>query len=174
MTPTHLLYLTARGLHVLFGALWVGSVFFVVFFLSPSMAEAGPDAAKVMGGLLKRRFLDIIPMIAFSNIALGLWLYWRLTGGWDPSLRGTNAAMVFGTGGLLAIVTISIGMLGMRRNTLRAIAKSREAASTPDGPGKAEAMQMAQQFRARAGKAGRVAAVLLMITIVLMALGHYV
>ena len=51
MSHTHVLYLVARALHVLFGALWAGSVFFVVYFLSPSMAEAGPDAAKVMAAV---------------------------------------------------------------------------------------------------------------------------
>ena len=167
-------YLTARALHVLLGALWVGSVFFAVFFLSPSMAEAGPDAAKVMAGLLKRRFLNIIPMIALSNIVLGLWLYWRFTGGFDPAISRSPGGLVFGTGGLFAIVAITIGLIGMRRNTLRAIAKSKTIATMPDGPEKSRAMAGVQELRSRAATAGRITAVLLMMTVVLMALGHYV
>jgi len=167
-------YLTARALHVLLGALWVGSVFVVVYFVSPSMAEAGPDAAKVMAGLMKRRLLNVIPIIALATIVLGLWLYWRFTGGFDPALSGSPGGMVFGAGGLIAIIAIHIGLLGMRRNTLRAIARSKAIAGMPDGAEKSQAMAAVQELRNRAATAGRITAVLLMVTVVLMALGHYV
>lgn len=169
-----MVYLTARALHVLLGAIWVGSVFFVAYFLSPSMTEAGPDSAKVMAGLLKRRFLNIVPVIALTTIVLGLWLYWRVTGGFDPALSGTPGAMVFGAGGVIAIVAIHIGLLGMRRNTLRAIKKSKEIAAMPDGAEKSKAMLAVQDLRTRAQTAGRITAILLMVTTILMALGHYV
>jgi uncharacterized membrane protein len=170
----NLVYLTARALHVLLGALWVGSVFFMVYFLSPAMAEAGPDGARVMAALMKRRVMNLIPVIALSTIVLGLWLYWRFTGGFDPAVSGSPAGMVFGAGGLIAIIAVHIGILGMRRNTLRAMAQSKAMAAMPDGPQKSQAMAAVQEFRSRAGTAGRITMVLLMVTTVLMAVGHYV
>jgi uncharacterized membrane protein len=168
------LYLTARALHVLLGAIWVGTVFFFAYFLAPSMAEAGPDAAKVMAGLVKRRFLNVLPVIALTAIALGLWLYWRFTGGFDPAQSGTPGAMVFGAGGVLAIVAIHIGLLGMRRNTVRAMQKAKDAAAMPDGAEKSRTLLQAQELRTRAATAGRITAALLIVTTILMALGHYV
>jgi uncharacterized membrane protein len=173
MTMT-VIYLAARALHVLLGAFWLGSVVFVVYFLMPSMAEAGPDAAKVMAGLIKRRYLAVVPVVALLTILLGLWLYWRFTGGFDPAQLGTPGAMVFGTGGILAIAAIHVGLLGMRRNTLRALARSRDAAALPDGAEKAAAMQAIRALRQRALVAGQIVAVLLVITALLMAIGHYV
>lgn len=169
-----MIYLTARALHVVLGAIWLGTVFFVAYFLMPSMAEAGPDSAKVMAGLAKRRFLNVIPVIALLTIALGLWLYWRFTGGFDPAQSGTPGAMVFGTGGILAIVAIHIGLLGMRRNTKRAMTKSLQIAAMPDGAEKSQAMLAVQGLRQRAQMAGQITAVLLIVTTALMALGHYV
>ena len=57
------IYLLARLLHVLSGAIWVGTVTFTSFFLMPAMMEAGPDAAKVMAGLQRRRFMDLLPLV---------------------------------------------------------------------------------------------------------------
>ena len=48
------LYLLARVTHVVLGAVWVGAIFLAAFFLMPAVAEAGPDGAKVMAGIVRR------------------------------------------------------------------------------------------------------------------------
>jgi hypothetical protein len=53
-----LLVITLRLLHIVLGAFWVGTLIFFALFLIPSVRDAGPDGAKVMAALQRRRFLD--------------------------------------------------------------------------------------------------------------------
>src|SRR6185503_7665290 len=43
--------------------------------------EAGPDAGKVMAGLMKRRIPVIMPLVALIALVSGMWLFQRLSGG---------------------------------------------------------------------------------------------
>ena len=168
------MYLLARITHVVLGTFWVGTVVFTAFFLMPSVAEAGPDGAKVMAGLMRRKFMNVVPIVAIVNVISGLWLFWRMTSGFDRTLSGTPNAMVFGTGGIIAIVALHIGLLSMRRNVLRAGALAAKAGALPDGAEKAALMAEAMARRKRAMKAGPIVAVMLLVTTALMAIGHYV
>lgn len=167
-------YLVARLLHVLLGAIWVGTVTFTSFFLMPAMMEAGPDAAKVMSGLQRRRFMDLLPLVALINVLTGLWLYWRFTAGFDATISASRPGMVFGAGGAIAIVAFTIGVFVMRRSMLRAGALMARAAGTTDAAERSSLVGQAQTLRVRAGRAGRIVAVLLIITTLLMAAGHRV
>ena len=167
-------YLVARLLHVLLGAIWVGTVTFTSFFLMPAMMEAGPDAAKVMAGLQRRRFMDLLPLVALINILTGLWLYWRYTAGFDPTISASRPGMVFGAGGATAIVAFIIGVFVMRRSMLRAGALMARAAGITDAGERSSLIAQAQSLRARALRASRIVAVLLIITTLLMAAGHRV
>jgi hypothetical protein len=82
--------------------------------------------------------------------------------------------MIFGTGGILAIIALHIGLLAMRRNVIKAGALTAKAGALPDGAEKAALMAEAMARRTRAMRAGPVVAVMLLITTALMALGHYV
>ncbi len=167
-------YLLMRIVHVVLGAFWMGAIVFVAFYLMPSVAEAGPDGAKVMAGLVKRKYLNLVPIVALVNVLSGLWLYWRYTGHFDPALSATPGAMVFGAGGVLAIVALHIGILSMRRNVLKAMAAAGRAAALAEGPERAALMIEAGARRQRASKAAPVVAILLLVTTALMAIGHYV
>lgn len=167
-------YLVVRLLHVLLGAIWVGTVTFSAFFLMPAMQEAGPDAAKVMAGLQRRRFMDLLPIVALINVVSGLWLYWRFTAGFDGTISSSRPGIVFGAGGAIAIVAFTIGLLVMRRSLMRAGALSARAASVTDTTERSRLMGEAQGLRVRAGRAGRIVAVLLIVTTLLMAAGHRV
>lgn len=167
-------YLVMRVSHVVFGALWVGTVTFMAFILMPAVAEAGPDGAKVMAGLMRRKLLNLVPTVALVNVISGLWLYWKYTGGFDRTLSGTPGAMVFGTGGILAIIALHIGLLAMRRNIIKAGALAAKAGGLPDGAEKAALMAESMARRKRAMRAGPIVAVILLVTTVLMAIGHYV
>lgn len=167
-------YLPMRIVHVVFGAVWTGAIVLAAFFLMPAVVEAGPDGAKVMAGIMRRHYLNIVPAVALANVLSGLWLYWRFTGGFDPSLSGTPGAIVFGTGGALAIVALAIGLVAMRRNVLKAGALTAKANAMADGPERAALLAEAGARRTTAFRAGPIVATLLVVTAALMALGHYV
>jgi hypothetical protein len=115
-----------------------------------------------------------MPIIAFTNVLSGFWLYWRYTGGFDPALSGTPGAMVFGAGGVLALAALAIGLLVMRRNILKAGALTAKAGAMPEGPERAALLSDAASRRQRALYAGPIVAGLLVVTTALMAIGHYV
>jgi len=167
-------YLLARILHIVTGAFWFGTIAFAATFLMPAMAEAGPDAGKVMAALRRRHFFEIVPAIASVTVLTGLWLYWRFSNGFASEVMGTRGAITFGTGGAIAIIALLIGVHVMRANSLKAMAAAGKAMSLPDGPERGAMMKTAQGHRAKAFTAARIVALLLATTAALMALGHYV
>ena len=114
-----MLQIVLRFSHVFFGALWVGMMAFQIFFLMPALAEAGPDAGKVMGALTRRRIPIILPIFALITLISGLWLMQRLSGGNMDALMRTAMGKAFGLGGAAALIAFLIGIVVMRPAMLR-------------------------------------------------------
>src|SRR5688572_26579415 len=166
-------FLSVRVLHIVFGALWLGAAVFVSLLLVPAMRDAGPDAGKVMLGLGKRRIVTFIASISGLTVLTGLWLYWRYTDGFNPAFFRSPGAHIFGTGGVLGIIAAVIASSVVGRNMKRAIALLKEAETT-DAAARPALMARVGQHRQKAATGGRIVMVLLLITMVLMAVGHYV
>lgn len=167
------LMVTLRLLHIVLGVFWAGTLIFVATYLVPSVREAGPDGVKVMGAIQRRRFLDVMPAVAAVTILSGLWLYWLLSGGFNWNWVMSPMGLALGTGGVLAIVAFTIGVVVMRPATLRAGAISRHMASALEGPERDSLQQQVKQLRMRSAAAGRAVAVLLFLTTALMAVARY-
>lgn len=157
-----------RLLHVGLGVFWAGALIFIALFLQPSVRDAGPDGAKVMAGIMRRRFLDIMPVVALVTILSGLWLYWRASAGFQPAYMGSPMGTTIGIGALAALAAFGIGVGVMRPAVKRAAALSQGA--PPDDAG----MAAAQALRARAATAGRIVAALLAVAVIAMAVARYV
>jgi hypothetical protein len=161
-----------RLLHIVLGVFWAGTLFSVALFLQPALRDAGPDGAKVMGGLLKRRFFDTMPIVALLTLLSGSWLYWHASNGFESAYMGSGTGMAQGIGALSAIAAFVLGVFVMRASTLRAVALG--AAAAQAAPAEKEAMMaQIQALRMRAGIAGRVVAVLLLIAAAAMAVARY-
>lgn len=171
--PT-LLFLTVRVAHVLLAALWLGATGFVTFFLMPALQETGPAAGPVMGALIRRKIDVFMASLGGTTAVTGIYLYWRFTGGFDPALSGTRAAMVFGTGGIAGILAVIIGAAVVSRNAKKMAGLGARLASMPDGPERAGLMTQMAAARGRAAAGGRILLVLQAIALVCMAIGHYV
>ena len=163
----------ARLLHVLTGIFWVGAMLFMTAFLVPSIAEAGPDGAKVMAGLTRRKFMLILPVVAVVTILSGIWLYWRVSSGFNGVYLRSGPGHTYGIGGILAIIAFGIGVTVTRPAMMKAAALSQSAMNA--SPGERDAlMARAQQLRMRSAKGGKVVAWLLALSAVTMAVGRYV
>jgi hypothetical protein len=162
-----------RLLHVGLGVFWVGVMVFNAIFLGPSVRDAGPDGAKVMAGLMRRRFMDVMPAVAILNILSGLWLYWKMSGGFQPAYMQSGMGMTYGTGGALAVIAFVIGVTVVRPSMLKAIALGQSIPQAPASEREA-LMAQAQGFRARAMGAGKLVAVLLGLAAAAMAVARYV
>ena len=53
-----------RLVHIVAGILWVGFAAFLPFYLVPAVAEAGPEAGKIMGALQRRGLMTVLPALA--------------------------------------------------------------------------------------------------------------
>ena len=166
------LLLIMRVLHIVLGVFWAGTLIFTAFFLLPAIREAGPDGAKVIAGLMRRRFLTIMPIVALVTILTGFWLYWKVSLGFQPTYMGSGWGMAIGTAGVTAVVAFGLGLAIVRPSMLRAMALSQAAAAAPPAERDAKLAQ-AQGLRVRAGKAGVAVAILLVITTALMAVARF-
>src|SRR6267378_743989 len=109
-----MLMIVLRFTHVFFGALWVGIMVFQVFFLTPALSQAGPDAGKVMAALMRMRIPLIVPVFALLNLISGFWLFQRLSGGAPAALMAPRMAKELGWGGLSALLAFLMGIFVMR------------------------------------------------------------
>jgi hypothetical protein len=167
------LFLIMRVVHVACGVFWAGTLIFNALFLVPSVRDAGPEGAKVSQALMRRRFLDVMPVIALLTILSGLWLYWRLSSGFSSVWVTSPLGLTLGIGAALAIIAFTIGVGLMRPAMLRAAALGQTLASLPEGPERAARQAQVQQLRERAMNAGRYVAALLTAAVVAMGAARY-
>ena len=168
------LFLSVRVLHILLGATWLGAAVVVSFFLLPAIEQAGPDGGKVVAGMIRRKFDKFIPSIGGMTVLTGFYLYWHFTGGFDPVVSAGMGARVFGAGGILGTIALILAGSVVAKNMRKVVALMKQASETADAHTRAPLLEQAGQLRRKAGAAGKIVALLLIVTIVLMALGHYV
>ncbi|MGQ0766746.1 MAG: hypothetical protein ACT4OZ_13935 [Gemmatimonadota bacterium] len=168
-----MLIVLLRLVHIVCGVLWTGFATFTAFLLLPAVNDAGPEGGKVMMSLQRRGLTNILPLLGAGTIVPGLWLYWIQTGGFDSNLVRGTGAMVVGTGGLLSIVALGIGLAVVRPSIVRAAGIMRSLEGTSDEGARRAALAEAGTLRARAGSAGRLVAVLLLASAAAMAVARY-
>jgi len=111
--------LVFRFLHIVSGALWVGSAFLFSGFIGPSAAEVGPSAGPLLTALVKKRKLPkVIKAISGITVLAG-WILWLrdmdLYGGLGDWLSSSFGA-VLTVGAVLATTAFVIGLIGVAPN----------------------------------------------------------
>jgi len=152
------LTLVLRLIHVGGGAMWVGMFAFMTFYLSPALAEVGPEGGKLMAALQRRRIMVVLPVIALLTIGSGFWLMMRVYGG-PANLAASRMGIALNVGATAAVVAFLIGIIFMRPAMMRAMATTDPAE--------------AQRLRVRGAVLGRWVARLLMLALGAMAVARY-
>jgi uncharacterized membrane protein len=171
--PT-LLFLTIRAVHVLLAATWVGAVAFMVLFVMPAMKQTGPAAGPMMGAIARRGLNAFMGALGGLTVLTGFYLYWRLTGHFDPALSATRGAMVFGTGGIAGLLSVIIGGAVVGRSMAKMGALGGKAMALPEGAERAALMTQSNAARDRGITGAQIVLVLQMVALICMAVGHYV
>jgi uncharacterized membrane protein len=166
------LHILLRLIHIVGGVFWVGATIFTAAFLLPALRDAGPDGAKVMEGVARRKFMEIMPVVAILTMLSGLWMFYRTSGGFNSAYFASRIGMGYSTGGALAIIAFLIGITVVRPSMMKAteLAKSALQASPEE---KGRIMGAAGVLRARANKAGNIVATLLVLAACAMAVARY-
>jgi uncharacterized membrane protein len=166
--------LVLRLLHIICGVYWAGTLMFLATLLQPSVAEAGPDGARVTQALMRRRFLEIIPVMAILTILTGIELYRRASGNFSMDWISSGPGMSLTIGGIAALVAFTIGMSTLRPAAKRAGPLAQKAQGLPEGAEREALMAEVQRLRRRMAVGGRVVASLLLVAVVGMAAFRYV
>jgi uncharacterized membrane protein len=105
-----------RFLHIVAGALWVGSAFLFSGFLGPSVSEVGPSAGPLLTVLVKKRHLTkVIEGLSGMTVLAGwiLWLHDSSTYGGLSNWLGSSFGVVLTIGAVLATIAFVIGMIAI-------------------------------------------------------------
>lgn len=162
-----------RFLHVVLGAYWAGVIGFTALYLEPSVRAAGPAGGQVMGQLVARGHLTVLPVVALVTILSGVDLLRRVSGGFDPAFMSSRMGIALSIGALAAIVGFIIGVAIMRPTALKVMSLSQAAMQTPEGPARDAQLAAVAPLRRRATVTVRVVAVLLAIAVTTMAVARY-
>ena len=154
------------------GAFWFGAVVFNTLFLGPALGDIGPDAAKVGAAMVRRKVMVFMPIAAFTTILTGLWLYWRVSGGFGAGYMGSPQGRTLGIGAVAAVIAIIIGFAMVRPGMEKAAALGQRAAQA-SGAERDALMAQAQALRTRGATANNWVAGLITVTIVTMAVARY-
>ena len=169
MSFATLMFLVIRAVHVLLAALWVGSVAFMVFFVLPALKETGPAAAPMMGAIARKGLNGFMGALGGTIVLTGFYLYWRMTGGFDPALSATHGAMVFGTGGIAGLLSVIVGGAVVGRQLKRMGELGGKAMALPEGPERARLLGESHAARDRGITGARLVLGLQMIAVICMA-----
>ena len=164
--------ITLRLLHIVLGAIWIGTMFFSTFFLGPAFEEAGPDAGKVMGALQRRGMMTLLPIIAIGTLLSGAALYWIVSDGMSAAYVHSRMGRALAAGGILATIAYIVGITTMRPAMMKAAALGASMASASEQD-RARIQGELVQLRKRGKMTGHIVATLLMLAVALMAVARY-
>lgn len=165
--------LILRLLHVGGGVVWAGAAFLLVLVVEPAVAASGPDGGKVMqrmagaGGIGLYMFISsMVTMLA------GVLLYWRISNGFAAGWVTSGTGIVFGLGGLAALISSILGVTVSNSASARMgqIGKEMQGAGGPPRPELLAEMGVLQQ---RLQMSSRLSALLLGFAVLTMATARY-
>jgi uncharacterized membrane protein len=160
-----------RVVHVVGGIMWVGGGLFMAFFLGPVLQTMGPAAGQVMGGLHKRKFMVILPIIALLTMLSGLRMMMILSSNFGPGYFQTGPGKTLAGAGAAAILAFLIGIT-VNRPTMAKMGTMQQSMSSD--PVSKDAIQAeVKRLQQRLATAGWVVTVLLLIAAVGMAIARY-
>ena len=169
-----IMFLTIRAAHVLVAGLWIGSTVFGALWLMPALDASGATGGQVMARMTKSGYANYMSAIGVTTLLTGVYLLWRFTGGFDPSVASTHAGLAFSIGGTAGILAGVVGATIVGRSTRELAGLAKLAALPIEDPARGLVVQRSAQLRRRM-KAGTEAVILFQaIALVSMSVGHYV
>jgi hypothetical protein len=162
-----------RLVHIVLGVYWVGAILFFVTFLQPSVRDAGPDGMKVVQQIVRRGYLNILPVIAGLTMLAGGILYWRDAQAMDGVWMSSGIGRGLTVGAVSAFVAFLVGFFVMRRSTVQAMALGQSVAQLGEGPERQARMAEIDRLRRLARTASHWVAGLLLIAVIAMAAARY-
>ena len=167
------LFLTLRVLHVLAGALWVGSAVLTAFFVLPSVMATGPAGGQVMRVMAQVRKLPVyMSSVMGTTVLTGLALYWVDSGGFQWSWIASRTGVAFTIGATLALITMIFAQV-VAVPTVKRMGELGSAIAASGRPPTPEQTQAMAKLQAEMLKGSRIGATLVLVAVLLMAVARY-
>ncbi len=160
-----------RLLHIFAGIFWVGTAFFFVLFLEPTITTAGPAGGTVMGRLMLTRFPMVMAVSSILTVAAGFLMYLIDSSGFQTNWISTPSGVTMTIGSLAGILAFLLGLIVQMPASARmaALQKEIQAAGGPPKPSQMEELHVLQD---RISNASRWGAVLMVIAVLGMAIAR--
>ena len=159
-----------RIAHIVGGALWVGAVSLMAFFVFPAVRNAGPAGGQVMFGLAQRKLMVWTPVVALITILAGVRLLMRASAD-VPDYYSTPSGMMFSISGGLAILIFLHGIAVARPKAMR-MAEVGKLMAAPDADRETLGAEL-KTLQAKVAFNFRLTATVLLISSVGMAIARY-
>lgn len=163
-----------RLIHILSGITWVGAVIFTACFLFPAMQGDPGTAGKVMAGLARRRYMQVMPAVAILTILSGLWMIWVTSGGHLAMYLHTASGHTFTMAGGLGILGFLLGIFVARPRGMQAMALGRQMATVTDPAERALLQERMEVLQRQSGMVTMAVTVLVLLAAAGMAIARYV
>jgi hypothetical protein len=160
-----------RLIHMFAGVLWVGTAFFFVLFLEPTIKAAGAEGGKFMQRLTQTRLAVTLSLASALVVVSGLVMYWVESGGLQAAWIGSGTGIALTVGGAAGILAFVVGLLVQAPATARiaAVQKEMQAAGGPPTP--AQLVEIGAQ-QEKISQGSRWGAVLMVIALIGMAIAR--
>jgi uncharacterized membrane protein len=163
-----------RLVHILLGIFWVGATIFTTFFLFPALMGDPATMGKVGQGLMRRRFMMVMPLAAILTILSGLTMLWTTSAGQMDAYMATAGGKMFARAGGVAILAFLLGITLARPAGMKAARLGAEMATVTDPARRAALQAEMAALQKRNGVITVVVTVLLVIAAAGMAIARYV
>ena len=161
---------TLRLLHIVPGAVWVGSAIFLAFVLQPALAKTGPPhSGAVMRNMVKPMVI-LLHSSAWLTMVVGVIMAFRVREPLFDFLWSTDWGTMIWLGFLFAVVGYALGTAG-GINSKKMMDIGASLAGQPPSPEQAGAMA---NYQKRAMMLTKTAAILVTAAVVVMALAQHV
>ena len=169
-----MLMILLRLIHILAGITWVGAVIFTAFFLFPALQGDPATAGKVMAGLARRRYMQVMPAAALLTILAGLWMIWITSGGHMDMYMQTASGHTFTMAGGLGILGFLLGIFVARPRGMKAMAIGKEMATVTDPAERIRLQEEMQKLQKQSGIVTMLVTILVLVAAAGMAIARYV
>jgi hypothetical protein len=167
------LIVALRLIHIVGGVFWAGAVWLFARFIEPTATAAGPEGGRFLQRFAGSVYTPAVMSAGVGTVLAGIALMWIDSGGFQPAFMGSHFGIALSVGALCAIVAAVYGIGLGARNAMRLKAVGAAVQRQPGGPTPEQLGQM-QVIQGKLRTGGRVAAVLLVVTVVCMAIARYV
>lgn len=162
-----------RLLHIFSGVFWVGTTLFMWLFLTPTVKQMGADGPKVMRTLLNTtQFSQVIGITSIITLLSGLWMYYKVSNGFDADWMSLTSSIVLSIGAIAGIGASGHGASVLRPTSEKIAALGNEIAAGGGPPTPEQGAAMAE-LQAKMAQGTQMTAIMMIIAVAGMASFRY-